>query len=268
LNSLISLSKQGFSGQWGKQACSDCRQQYACVGCSWLGRKAYRKFLLERVLHKKVALTQRMIQGSLKHEVLARESGAREYKLDNRYFWNKLHDERKVRLAEGHICSYVLGLNGHPDQMNIQIKKNPLRIFFDIRERKGRWYKTYWLQAYAYGLIVADPRFMLGEEQFYDKLGLDFASVNVDVTLEPYYSEKYAKTVTLIRNGKLVKPELKFGVQKQRRRYLDLIDGGKAETLPMCEPCNPEDHCGFMEYCKESLLLKQVTLKSFGVKQK
>ncbi|MBS7631970.1 hypothetical protein KEJ47_10510 [Candidatus Bathyarchaeota archaeon] len=249
-----------FRGQWSKEACQSCNQQFTCIGCSWLGRKAYRKFMLERMLHKQLPPTQAMIEGLRKHEEIEKNSGAKKYNVDSKYFWSKLKDTKKIIIAEPHICSRKLGLSGHPDQMTITIKKNPDRVFFDILELKGRWMKTYWLQPYGYAMIVADPLFLMGEYQFYLKLGLENAYVNVTATLQPYYNSQYQKTITILENNRFTHPQIKMAVLAQRRRYLDIISLKRVdETLPKCEPCNP-DECSFYEYCKTHMPTKQLTL--------
>jgi len=275
---MMVSTRQTFRGQYGKVACMRCTVQKICLGCSWLGWQQFRKFEQEYLLERKAVdkPSEAMVQGSQRHERLQKEFGARNYNTDSEYVWRKLRNERFARFAEGHPCSIREALNGHPDVMDVTIKKKPERLYFHLYEFKSSFNPSQWLQLVGYALIVSDPMMFLGEEPFREKLGLQNPRVYVTATLVPYISNsdymKYAMEAVIVKDGVFL-DDRRFSVRDRRNKYRELMDPRRrSESLPFCQACTvekPNSYCRFVEGCLNNPVTKQLTLyKSCGLRVK
>jgi hypothetical protein len=177
-------------------SCLVCTMRQECIRASALAQNDPKhpeklRDLVVREIYRKTEPTEAMLRGTADHKELEErrkvdtdpESIIRRIRSKETFYWSMT------------MCSVRYGLRGTPDAVLTDWQGDVLR--FLIIDDKVFVKGSYFIQTWAYGMILSDPYCLYtksrdgeGEEvdrrPFFPAIGEDFSSVEVWTTLNPY----------------------------------------------------------------------------------
>lgn len=239
-----------------------------------------RKYVFDILLGQDEPPTAAMRHGMMRHEETQRRLGV-EYDLDPYEIVWRLRQGRIVITGENCICSPTLGRMGHPDVLILLLK--PPKLYVKIVEIKQTYRGSYWMQAFACAWLFTQKDMLIGDVAFYEELAIEPLSLNISVSLLPYYNPMYCVNKWFMRNNLYVPlPEnpsqssrvFTFSLKNFHKKYLGLEHSPDWMNLPLCDFCpmlkdgEPEG-CGYLGRCLEYPAPHvQARLSRFGVRRK